>query len=255
MNDAALAAAVEANYLESFTALARACGGEVFEGADAVGMCSGLPVPALNHGFLRSQPSDLDRCLAEIVEFFDHRKVPFVLRVREGVAPKAERAMETMGFAYTDTVPGMALFPISDAPAPPAGLTIESVEDEAALDRYRQVAAQGFEMPEELATSLITPALLDVSGFESYLGSIDGEPVATASLYSAGGTAGIYNVSTLPAHRRRGFGEALTWHAVTRGTEQGCSVAILQASAMGEPVYTRMGFRNVAPHKSFTRPE
>jgi hypothetical protein len=40
-----------------------------------------------------------------------------------------------------------------------------------------------------------------------------------------------------------------------RGKEQGCTVAILQASEMGEPVYSRMGFRNVAPHKSFQRPE
>ena len=108
-------------------------------------------------------------------------------------------------------------------------------------------------MPLELVTRFVTPASLDVPSLESYLGTVDGEAVATSSLYVAGGTAGIYSVATIPSHRRRGIGAAMTWHAVARGKQHGCNVAILQASTMGKPVYEAMGFRTVAPHKTFQR--
>jgi predicted acetyltransferase len=71
----------------------------------------------------------------------------------------------------------------------------------------------------------------------------------------SGTTAGIYNVATLPSHRKRGYGEAMTWRAVAGGAAAGCDVAILQASQMGRPIYERMGFRLVAPYRTFHRPD
>jgi predicted acetyltransferase len=70
-----------------------------------------------------------------------------------------------------------------------------------------------------------------------------------------GAVAGVYNVAALPSHRRRGIGEAMTWRSVARGREAGCTVAVLEASEMGRPVYERMGFRVVAPYRTFRRPE
>jgi GNAT superfamily N-acetyltransferase len=253
MKDADLAAAVDANYSGSFALLARSCGGAVLERDDAIAICTGLPLPMLNHGFVRRPPADPEGLLGEMIEFFDKAGVPFIFRVRDGVAPGAEQAMEAMGYPYSDTAPGMAMFPVSDAAPVPPGLTIEAVQDKKALDRYQQVMADGFGMPLDLAKRLIARAFLDVPGFESYLGLVDDEAVATSSLYASDGAAGVYSVATLPGFRRRGFGEAMTWHAVMRGREQGCKTAILQASAMGKPVYERMGFRTVAPHRTFQR--
>jgi GNAT superfamily N-acetyltransferase len=253
MNDAELAAIGDANYWESFSLLARACGGAVLEGDGVLGIRTGLPVPMLNQGFVTRPPAKPDAAVRELSAFFDEADVPFILRVREGVAPAAEQAMEAAGFPYRDTTPGMALFPIGDAPELPDGLIIEPVRDANALARFQEAMAAGFGMPLGLAKRLITPATLDVNGLESYLGIIDGRAVATSSLYFGDGTAGVYNVSTLPDYRRRGLGEALTWHAVVRGKDRGCSAAILQASAMGRPVYERMGFRTVAPYRTFVR--
>lgn len=253
MNDSELAAAVDANYWESFALLARACGGAVLERDDVLAVCTGLPVPMLNQGFVKRPPADAEGSLLEMIDFFDDAGVPFILRVREGVAPEAERAMEAMGLLYSDSVPGMAMFPIADAPPLPNGLSIEAVRDEAVLTRYQRVMAEGFGMPLDFAQRLLQPAFLRVTGFESYVALVKGEAVATSSLYCGAGVAGVYNVATLPDQRRRGYGEAMTWHAVTRGRERGCSVAILQASAMGKPVYEGMGFRTVAPYRTFVR--
>lgn len=54
---------------------------------------------------------------------------------------------------------------------------------------------------------------------------------------------GIYMVATLPEARRRGFGEAVTAAATNSLFDDGASAVVLQASAMGEPIYERMGFR------------
>ena len=78
-----------------------------------------------------------------------------------------------------------------------------------------------------------------------YVGYLDDEPVATASLITAGSAAGIYNVATVAAVRGRGIGAAMTAFAVRAGADRGMQVATLQASTMGRPVYERMGFEFV----------
>ncbi len=255
MNDHELSAAVDANYWESFASLAESCGGAVLRRDGVLAVATGIPVPMLNHGFVKEPLANPEASIREMVEFYDHSGLPFVLRVREGVDPEAEDTMAAMGMPYSDTVPGMAMFPIGDVPRPVDGLEIEVVRDERGLARYQGVMAEGFGMPIAFAKQLLGPPFLELPGFESYLGLMDGEPVATSTTYASGGTAGVYNVATLSSHRRRGIGEALTWQAVSRGREQGCRVATLQASVMGKPVYEHMGFRTVAPYRTFHRPE
>ena len=50
-------------------------------------------------------------------------------------------------------------------------------------------------------------------------------------------------MATLPASRGRGLGEVCTALATNAGFERGAPVVTLQASPMGLPIYTRMGYR------------
>jgi len=68
------------------------------------------------------------------------------------------------------------------------------------------------------------------------------------------GASGVVAVGTLPQARRRGIGAALTWAAVAAGAERGHDTIVLQASPMGFPLYTAMGFRTVVSYASFARP-
>jgi ribosomal protein S18 acetylase RimI-like enzyme len=73
----------------------------------------------------------------------------------------------------------------------------------------------------------------------------DGAIVATGLAHEAGGDCGIYNISTLPAVRRRGLATAVTAGLVQAARSRGCTTASLQASPMAEGLYTRLGFRDL----------
>jgi GNAT superfamily N-acetyltransferase len=139
-------------------------------------------------------------------------------------------------------------------PAPPEGLQIRRVESDRDLAAFRTVISRGFGMELEGVTRFVRADLMRDAEVECYLGILDGEPVASSTLVYSGRVAGVYNVATMPEARRRGFGEALTWHAIGRGAAYGCDMAALQASEMGRPIYERMGFRLVSPYKTFHRP-
>ena len=106
-------------------------------------------------------------------------------------------------------------------------------------------------MPVELAAVLITEDTLALDGFTGFLATVDGAPAATSGLVLTEDVAGIYNVATLPDHRGKGLGAAITWAAAHAGAEAGRTEAILQSSKEGEPVYRRMGFDVLDRYRQF----
>jgi predicted acetyltransferase len=84
-----------------------------------------------------------------------------------------------------------------------------------------------------------------------YVGYLGARPVAAAEVCIAGGVAGVYSVCTLESERRRGFGTALTARPLLDARDEGVPMAILQASAQGQPVYRRLGFRPVGQYVEY----
>jgi predicted acetyltransferase len=58
-------------------------------------------------------------------------------------------------------------------------------------------------------------------------------------------------VGTVPEARRQGFGAAVTLAALRDARALGYRVGILHSSAMGFPVYQRLGFRELCRMSKF----
>ncbi len=241
------------SYYHAWRAFGRNGLGAVHEADGLLLVSSGLPVPFLNIAFVTRPLRAPEDQLIAAARFFESRGEPFIIRIREGLDLPAEAACERLGFPYRDTVPGMASTYLA-APPLPDGFEVRPVVTMAELDAFRSVVSRGFEIGYDDVARFLRPQLLEDAEVECYLGYWGGEPVASSTLVYGGRVAGIFNVATLPEARKRGFGEALTWHAITRGTSHGCDMASLQASEMGRPVYERMGFRLVSNYKTFHRP-
>jgi GNAT superfamily N-acetyltransferase len=249
-----LIARADQNYYEVFRRLAASLdGGEACERDGVLIVNTGLPVAVFNLAFVTRPPSDPASAIARAVSYFDERKLPFVVRVRAGLHEASERAAEVCGLGYRDTVPGMVLADVARVPDPLAGLEIRAAGDATALEHHLSILAASFHMPIELTRQLLGERILSLLDAEFYVGYVDGAPVASSALVATDHVAGVWNVGCLPSHRKRGFGEAMTWHAVRRGREIGCAIANLQASEMGQPIYTRMGFEVVAGYRTFVR--
>jgi GNAT superfamily N-acetyltransferase len=255
VTNAEIVARADANYVAMWSLYGSAHDrGEVRERAGIVCVSSGLPIAMFNNVFVTRPLAEPERQIAESAAFLDGLGLPFVVRIREGLDAASEVACERLGMPYSDTVPGMALAPIGQIPRPMPGLEIRIADGAGELAQHRRILVEVFGFPAEVTSTLVPDALLDLPDCELYVGYADGEPAATAGLFVSHRTAGIWNVATVPSHRGRGIGEAMTGHAVRRGAELGCVMANLQASEMGRPVYERMGFRPVAPYRTHHRP-
>jgi ribosomal protein S18 acetylase RimI-like enzyme len=146
-------------------------------------------------------------------------------------------------------MPGMAiaLSDLHETHEAPDALVIEQVITPRLVEEFTVALRAGYGVPEEVQAPLVTlgerQALRPDSPWLYFVGRLDGEPVSTAQLFMHAGVAGVYAVATAPAARRQGIGEALTRAALLAGRERGYAVGILQASAMGQPIYERQGFR------------
>jgi ribosomal protein S18 acetylase RimI-like enzyme len=123
-------------------------------------------------------------------------------------------------------------------PEPPAGLTIREVHDAAALADFTTTLVRGYPMPGAARSTVADVRVLDAP-IRLFVGYVDGQPVATAGARIGHGVIDVEWVATLPAHRRRGIGAALTWAATLADPSL---PAVLIASDDGQPVYEAMGY-------------
>jgi GNAT superfamily N-acetyltransferase len=141
----------------------------------------------------------------------------------------------------------------------PVGVTIRPVTD---VDRFRAT-------PHPSIGPLTTP--LRRAAFESLRAVVRGEPercrafvawsgetaVGATLVFLGGECAGLHDVDVVEAHRGRGIGARLVDHSCRCAAESGAPSIVLLATGMGQRVYERCGFVEVARfgywYRSFQR--
>jgi GNAT superfamily N-acetyltransferase len=108
------------------------------------------------------------------------------------------------------------------------------------------VLAAGFPTPASPA-----PASLLGGPTRFWLAYVNGEAAATALSYAGHGVVNVEAVATLPEHRRRGIGAAVTWAATLA---EPARPAVLIASDDGIGTYRRMGYLPLTRWTLWIRP-
>jgi GNAT superfamily N-acetyltransferase len=244
-------AALEANWRACVGAFGRAPSVSIRDDRELFWFLTGLPDPAFNSIMYANLGSGrIDAAVAELRALRAAHSVPMNWLIGPTSRPTdLADQLVARGFEHKVDLTPMTRSLVDALPDvdPVPGFTIERVVDSAALAEWIDAEVRGFETEGPTAQGLAAMrrgmGLWPRIPMRYFLGRLDGVPVATASLLLAGGIAGIYDVSTVPAARRRGIGAVMTVAALQEARALSYETAFLQPSEMGEALYRRLGFR------------
>ena len=256
-------------------------GAEVGLEHDATWGTLGIPSPAFNLAIGRFSVAAADTRIAEISARFRRRAMPLSWWILPDSTPDdLEARLARAGFGHAQRLPAMALdLATLVNEGVPVGVAMDEVRDAEAYGPAVDVLIDAFQMRADLrepvigafgnlsAGSLAEPGVArsaaepgvarsaaepraagwadSTVAARTVVARLDGEVVGTALVVIDGPVAGIYNVGVRESARGRGIGRAVTAEVARIARATGCRLAILEASAIGAPVYRRLGFREV----------
>jgi N-acetylglutamate synthase len=210
-----------------------------------VSFVSGTPFPHLNPVMVLDVEADLAR-VRDCLHAVSATGYPYMLVGR----PTATDAMASIaaecGMTAGASIPLMAttldaLGPAS-SPEPAPVLRVLGNEERPV---HSAIMAAAFEAPIDLVATMID-LFAGLPRFQMSVAEVAGTAVATAVTFDTGpGSIGVFDVATLPDHRGRGLGTAVTSYAIEQARSADKEWVWLQSSDAGHPIYERMGFVDI----------
>ncbi len=228
----------------------RTSGMSTVVGDDLVIADSGLPCDTFNFVCRARLERGVARKRVDSArDYYESRRRPFSWWVGPADRPRdlgqvlADAGLEA---AEGELAMAMRLADLPDAVPPVQGFEVRRVEGAAELEVFARLSAANWTPPDDDVVTFYDSAAAALLAGDSpqllYVGYLQGEPVATAEATVADGTAGLYNISTLPAYRGRGIGSLMTWTPLHLARAGGCDLGVLQAAPDGVKLYRRLGF-------------
>lgn len=244
------------NLRESFRVLAQGRPrGRVLELPGVSVASLGVAFQMFNAAFL-SEPIESESVLQERLgaaqDFFSAAGLRWSFWICEdwlmttAVRRKLSRACDSVGLRLSSELPGLKAEQLAMPSRAMPPMEARRVDSESTLQDFRAIGATCFHVPVAWFCEVFDQSITAGGPFVCWVGYRDGEPVATAATVFAEGAIGVYNVATMPGWRRRGYGEAITRHAIdAAGHEHGCARVVLQSTSEGLGLYQRIGFEPV----------
>ncbi len=176
-----------------------------------------LPVPEI-HAISRQNAECEIRLAPDVAELsaaaasYSNGGLPWSIQLRGDLVDSAIlQAAADRGLTRSFNLPFMtghlAANDMNMQPLHRASVRPVPVEDH---DVYNSALAAGYEAPDQVFRGFSAPNVLGAEGMTAYLVEEDGISVATAFGALVRGLVGIFNVSTRPAYRRRGYARLAT---------------------------------------------
>jgi ribosomal protein S18 acetylase RimI-like enzyme len=259
--DGEVAARCHANCIEYAREGARRSGpaGEIVERDGVLLFASASDFPVFANGTFRLDPAvPAEQVIDRADAWFGERGRGWSLGTTSwGGADQdlAEAAAARGLLAVTDT-PGMVCDErLPDAPVPD-GVEVRVLTTQEESEAFVAMADQAYTslgLPAGVISAMsTTPMRLPVH--EVTVGAFDGADLLSgAQVFFSHGIAGVYCVGTAEAARGRGLAELVTRTVTNLGFDGGAPYVTLQASPMGEPIYRRMGYRELYRYATHAR--
>lgn len=212
-----------------------------------------------NAAFRTDDEVDPQEFLAAARAFFCKRGRGFSVWARAGI--EADRgliaAAEAGGLQSVYEMPEMILKRRAEEHPLADDVELHRVSSADEASEYWQVAALAYAslgFPAKSFDSYTVHAGLYADNVAAFLAYQHGRPVGIAMSILSDGVAGIYWVGSVAQARGEGLGWAVTAAAVNAGFDLGAEIASLQASPMGESLYSAMGFEKVFAYRLVMEP-
>jgi GNAT superfamily N-acetyltransferase len=252
-SDAELRRLVELDYWTWIEAFADTDGVEVVVAPDVRYRVGEVDHEYLNHAYAAQlDPDTADVRIRDVVAAVGRGTRPFFWTIWPSDGPPDLAArLVAAGFELDGDAPLMAveLANAADPGPTPPELVIRRVDDPTDLAEVSAVVAASLEGDPEtvrpFAATFERLILEPEPRVTQFAGWADGRLVTAGALFTGSGVAGIYGIMTTEEARGRGYGRAITAAAMDEGRRRGLHVSVLLASDLGQPVYRRLGFREV----------
>lgn len=251
---------VEKDLIAHVSALCAPPFGEVHRESDTIWFMTGEPDVHRN-GILKGDIIG-DRHDVQVrahLERFVERGLPMMwwfFTAMGGIDPAIDGALRRNGLVTESDRPSMVLD--LHASSPPTGSTdfdVERIRSEAEFRRWADVVGEAFGTPGYAKGPSVAAfknyGFSDDAPFRHFIGFIEEEPAGAATLSLGGGVAGLANIATRPAFRRRGVARSIVSHVLQEAKHLGLDVAVLSADPAGEALYKALGFEVIGRHITY----
>jgi ribosomal protein S18 acetylase RimI-like enzyme len=216
-------------------------------------IASATPMSSLFHSAARRvDPTAEPRAvLAAVAAFGQEWQRDMALWLSAATDGDVVKVAEAAGMAHRFSLAGMAIQAAPSEGATPPEVELVRVSDPAGVADFARVHGELFEAagrPFEGAAHFASAGVLLAPNVVGYVAYLDGRPAACAMVVHTGRVAGLFEVATSTDARRRGLGELVSRAATRAGFEFGAEAVVLQATALGEPVYQRIGFEKITEY-------
>ncbi|WP_426450753.1 GNAT family N-acetyltransferase [Paenibacillus sp. S-38] len=182
--------------------------------------------------------------IREAEAFYRRLELPVIFKMTAASEPSGlDEELERRGYALVEPVSIQTLrLGETDLPQPGhSEMELSPVLTEAWLSSF--LAMNPSHAPHKETIRHLFTGMLAEGCFAAL--KVNGETVACGLSVLHGGVAGLFDIVTGPAYRRRGYGESLILHLLHWGRERGAHASFLQVLAENEPavrLYAKLGF-------------
>lgn len=252
--DGVMAFRCHANCIEYAREMARnsRLDGEIAERDGVLLFATGSDFPVLVNGAFRLDPDiDADAVIDIADTWFAERGRGWSLGTTSWLGSDDDliEAAVRRGLVEASNTPGMVCSQRLAEVAPPGGIELRVLtteEEGASFVAMLDLAYTSLGLPPgALAATASTPQRTPPPHAVAVGAYDNGVLVSGAQVLFSHGIAGVYAVGTAESARGRGLAELVTRTVTNLGFDGGAPYVTLQATSMGEPIYRRLGYREL----------